>query len=333
MATLLRYRVGFILILALGISILFVPGFASTTTAGLALDRSASIGLLAAGLTVLLISGQLDLSGSAVFALSGIVAVQLQPEIGILPGAAVGVAVGLLAGAVNGILVLWANINSLVATLATMLMFRAVAHFITESQPVSGIDIMFALEISRTIGGLFTFRGLLFLFLILTLHIWLSRTVSGRNVFATGSNPAAARASGIRQSRVHFGAFLFASGLAGLAGVLQSLSVNTGSPAFGADLTIIAITAAVIGGTRIEGGRGSALGTLGGVAVIAILTTSMEFNSVPAYIQQIGIGSILLLLVVLDRTVRTSAPSKHPAPKAGTGSEAVLRNTNREEFQ
>lgn len=332
-ALLLRYRVGVILGLAVIAGILFVPGFLSTTTAGLALDRAASVGLLAAGLTVLLISGQIDLSGGAVFALSGIVAVQLQPEIGILPGAAVAVVVGLLAGAFNGVLVIWAQMNSLVATLATMLIFRALAHAVTESQPVSGIDIMFALEISRTIGGIFTLRGLLFLILIVALHIWLTRTIAGRNVFATGSNAVAARGAGIRQARVHLGAFVFASGLAGLAGVMQSLSVNTGSPTFGANITILAITAAVVGGTRIEGGRGSAMGTLGGVAVIAILTTGMEFNSVPAYFQQTVIGTILLVLVVLDRTVGMPPPSKYPANMAGNGTGAALRTTAREETQ
>lgn len=330
---LLRYRVAVTLAVAVTACVLLVPGFASATTAGLALDRAASVGLLAAGLTVLLISGKIDLSGGAVFALAGIVAVQLQPQIGILPGALVATAVGMAAGALNGALVIWARINSLVATLATMLMFRAMAHLITESQPVSGIDIMFALEISRTIGGIFTLRGILFLCLIVVLHVWLTRTVAGRNVFATGSNVAAARASGIREQRVHFGAFVFASGLAGLAGILQSLSVNTGSPTFGADLTILAITATVVGGTLIEGGRGSALGTLGGVAVIAVLTTGMEFSSVPAYVQQIVIGVILLMIVALDRTIGFGPRRHRPGPGAAVGAGAALRKNKEEETQ
>ncbi len=325
-ALVLRYRVGVILVMSLVACAVLVPGFFSTSTFGLALDRGASMGLLAAGLTLLLISGQIDLSGGAVFALAGIVAVQLQPEFGILAGAVIGVLVGLLAGVINGALVIWVGINSLVATLATMLIFRSAAHWLTDSQPQSGIDIMFALTISQQFFQVFTIRGMLFLGLILALHVWLTRTVGGRNLFASGSNPSAARACGIRQGWIQFNAFVFASGLAGLAGVLQSLSVNTGSPTFGAELTILAITAAVVGGTRIEGGRGSAMGTLGGVAVISILTTGMEFSSVPAFFQQIVIGSMLLVLVVLDRTVGALPTHRDLSKPAGpeTGAKAPI---------
>ena len=96
----------------------------------------------------------------------------------------------------------------------------------------------------------------------------------------------------------------------GVAGVLQSLVTNTGSPVFGSELTVMVIAAVVVGGTRLEGGRGSALGTLGGVLTIGSLTVAMEFQSVPAYIQQVVSGCILILLVVLDRTV-------HIRPGAG----------------
>jgi ribose transport system permease protein len=91
--------------------------------------------------------------------------------------------------------------------------------------------------------------------------------------------------------------------------VLQSLSVNTGSPVFGTELTILALTAVVVGGTRLEGGRATALGTLGGVLTLASLTTAMEFGSVPAYVQEVATGAILLVLVVLDRaaTFRAAA--------------------------
>ena len=320
-----RYRVVFILSASILAALIFVPGFGSVVTAALALDRAASTGLLAVGLTVLLITGQIDLSGGAIFALAGIVAIVLQPYVGIYPAAVLGLVSGLAAGAINGFLVVVLRINSLVATLATMLAFRAIAHWITESQPTSGIDIMFALWVSQTFGAIFTFRSALFLVAIIALHIWLTRAIVGRNLFAVGSSTEAATASGLNASRIRFGAFCFGGLLAGLAGVLQSLSLNTGSPIFGSDLTILAITAVVVGGTRIEGGRGSALGTLGGVLTVAVLTTAMEFNSISAYIQQIVTGSILLLLVALDRTI------KNPGRKVGAGSKEPFRHTASQE--
>ncbi|MBZ9743157.1 MULTISPECIES: ABC transporter permease [unclassified Mesorhizobium] len=310
-----RHRVVIILGLTLIISALVVPGYFSASTLGLGLDRAATIGLIAIGLTVLLIAGQIDLSGGAVFALAGIVSVILQREIGILPAAIVGILVGMLAGAINGALVVGLKVNSLVLTLATMLIFRSLAHWITNSQPVSGADIMLSLALAKIYLDVFTIRSALFIILIVLLHVWLTRTIPGRNVFAVGSNPAAAKESGIASDRIVFLGFVFAGTLAGLAGVLQSLVTNTGSPVFGSELTVAVIAAVVVGGTRLEGGRGSALGTLGGVLTIGSLTIAMEFQSVPAYVQQVGSGLILILLVVLDRAVNTKgrAPGTRPA--------------------
>jgi ribose/xylose/arabinose/galactoside ABC-type transport system permease subunit len=165
---------------------------------------------------------------------------------------------------------------------------------------------MFSLALAKIYLDVFTVRSALFLLAILVLHFWLTRTVSGRNLFAVGSNAIAAEASGISAGKMVFLGFVFASTLAGIAGVLQSLATNTGSPVFGSELTVSVIAAVVVGGTRLEGGRGSALGTLGGVLTIASLTTAMEFQSIPAYVQQVAAGLILILLVVLDRTVRAS---------------------------
>lgn len=309
-----QYRVLIILGLTLAISALVVPGYLAPSTLSLGLDRAATIGLIAIGLTVLLIAGQIDLSGGAVFALAGIASVILQREIGILPAAIVGILVGAFAGAVNGALVVRLKVNSLVLTLATMLIFRSLAHWITNSQPVSGTNIMLSLALAKIYLEIFTIRSALFIVLIVLLHFWLTRTIPGRNVFAVGSNPAAAKESGIASDRIVFLGFVFAGTLAGLAGVLQSLVTNTGSPVFGSELTVAVIAAVVVGGTRLEGGRGSALGTLGGVLTIGSLTIAMEFQSIPTYVQQVVSGLILILLVVLDRAVTTKGRAQGMRP-------------------
>ncbi len=309
-----QHRVIIILGLTLIVSSLVVPGYLATSTLSLGLDRAATIGLIAIGLTVLLIAGQIDLSGGAVFALAGIVSVILQREIGILPAAIVGVLVGTLAGAINGLLVAGLKVNSLVLTLATMLIFRSLAHWITNSQPVTGTDIMLSLAFAQVFLDIFTIRSALFIVLIVLLHFWLTRTVPGRNLFAVGSNPVAAKDSGIASDRILFLGFVFAGTLAGLAGVLQSLVTNTGSPVFGSELTVAVIAAVVVGGTRLEGGKGSALGTLGGVLTIGALTIAMEFQSIPAYVQQVVSGLILILLVVLDRAVTTKGRASGTRP-------------------
>lgn len=299
--SLVRYRVIVILVATLVLAASFVPGFFEGRTLSLGIDRVATMGLLAIGLTVVLIAGQLDLSGGAILALSGIAAIGLQPALGQIPAALVGIAVAMAAGAINGVLVVVLKINSLVATLATMVFFRAVCHLITDSRPVSGTDPFFGIPLTQPVAGTVSARVLLFLALIVLLHFWLTRSVGGRNLFAVGSNAASATASGVRSNAYLFGAFVFSGMMAGVAGVTFSIASNTGSPVFGDTIVLTAIAAVVIGGTRLEGGVGSALGTLGGLLTLAALTTAMEYQSVPAYVQDIVTGCILLLLILLDR--------------------------------
>lgn len=305
---LVQNRLVIILAITLAIGTSMVPSFLTESTLGLSLDRASTIGIIAVGLTVLLLAGQIDLSSGAVLALSGIVAIDAQSALGpsgaVVAGLLVGVAVGLL----NGILVVYLHINSLIATLATMLAVRALAHLVTDSQPVTGPDPLFGLSVGTPMVWVLTQRTVIFLVAILLLAVWLTRTVPGRNLFAIGSNAASATASGIRVNLYLLGSFVFAGFCAGLAGVLQSLSINTGSPVFGDTLTVTVIAAVVVGGTRIEGGRGSALGTLGGVITLAALTTAMEYRSVPAYTQQVVTGAILILLIVLDRAIADQPP-------------------------
>ncbi|GAA1626581.1 ABC transporter permease [Leucobacter chromiireducens] len=298
---LVRYRVIVILVATLGIAATFVPGFLEIGTLSLGLDRAATMGLIAIGLTVVLIAGQLDLSGGAILALSSIAAVGLQGELGQVPAALVGLGVGVAAGCFNGFLVVVLRINSLVATLASMLLFRAICHLITDSRPVSGIDPFFGIPLTQPLVWTFSARVMVFLVLILLLHLWLTRFVAGRNLFAVGSNATSASASGIRSRWYLFGAFVCSGLMAGIAGVTFGVASNTGSPVFGDTIVLTAIAAVVIGGTRLEGGIGSALGTLGGILTLASLTTAMEYQSVPAYVQDIVTGVTLLLLILLDR--------------------------------
>lgn len=306
---LVRRRVVLILIVAVLVSTIAVPGFFEVRTLSLGIDRITTMGLLAVGLTVILIAGQLDLSGGAVLALSSIAAVGLQPQFGQIGAALIGLLVGLVAGTINGFLVVVLRINSLVATLATMVFFRALAHLVTNSKPVSGIDPFFGAFISTPILGTITFRSAVLFILLILLQIWLVRTVPGRNLMAVGSSEPAAAAAGIKTRAYLYGVFVFGGLMAGTAGVVFGLASNTGSPVFGDTIVLVAISAVVIGGTRLEGGVGSAFGTLGGLLTLACLTTAMEYQGVPVYIQDIVTGVVLLVLVVLDRVASSKPPS------------------------
>lgn len=317
---LLRYRLWVILAATVIVGTALVPGFFSLRTLAFSLDTASTIGIVAVGMTVVLIAGRIDLSSGSILSFCGIVMMDLQPVVGPWPAALIGILVGGLAGLLNAGLVIAFGIDSMIATLATMLGIRSLAHLVTNSLPVTGADADFGALVTGNVFGMVTSRVLIFLALILLLHVWLSRTPAGRSLYAVGSNTVAARDSGINAARYVVGAFAFVGLCAGLAGVLLSLNVNTGSPVFGLTVVISAIVAVVMGGTRLEGGRGSALGTLGGVITVGALTTALEYASVPAYVQQIVTGSILIFLIMMDRLALATRTAAVPSSgKQGKG--------------
>ncbi len=296
-----RYRLVVLLVLVLVLGGFTIDDFFSLTTAQSVINRATIVGLLAIGLTPVLIAGQIDLSIGSILSMSGISMIMLQPIIGNIPAAIVGILVGVAIGALNAVIVVVFNIASLVATLATLLIFASLALLLTNSQPVSSPDPLFGLGLTVGVAGIFTPRSLLFVLAALLVFVWLRFTPSGRSLYAVGSNPAAATASGIRANGYLVASFVISGFFAGTAGVIQALSTATGSPVAGSLMLIPAITAVVIGGTRLEGGRGSSLATLGGVVALGALTMVMEFNGIPAYTQAIYTGLILIALITLDR--------------------------------
>lgn len=295
----LRLVVMLISVLVLGG--LVVPDFLTTGTIQAVMDRATVVGFLALGVTPLLICGQIDLSIGSTMSMAGVSAIYFQATLGNLPAAVLGVLVGVLIGAVNAALVVLLKISSLVATLATLLIVASLALLVTNSQPLSSSDPLFGLGLTNLFLVVLSPRSALFVVAALLMFGWLRYTPSGRNMYAVGSNTPAALASGIDPHRTLLAAFLLSGLCSGVAGVLQALSTATGSPVSGSTLLIPAITAVVIGGTRLEGGQGSSLSTLGGVLALGTLTTLMEFQGVAAYVQAIYTGLLLIGLITLDR--------------------------------
>lgn len=326
---LLRHRLWVIVAGTLVLGTALVPGFFSLRTLVFSLDRGSTIGIVAVGMTVVLIAGRIDLSCGSILAFCGILLIELQPIVGSWPAVVIAVAAGALAGLLNAALVVITRIDSMIATLATMLAIRSLAHLVTNSLPVTGLDREFGAAVTGGSVGIFSNRVLLFFGMIALLQVWLTHTPFGRNLYAVGSSTVAARESGINATRYVVGAFAFAGLCAGLAGALLSLNVNIGSPVFGFTVLLSAVMAVVMGGTRLEGGRGSAIGTLGGVVTVGALTTALEYASVPAHIQQIVTGSILILLIVMDRVVpATRMPGLSFPTGEGRAAREVLNQVN-----
>ena len=277
--------------------------FLTVDTLQSVLDRATVVGFLALGLTPLLIAGQIDLSIGSTMTMAGITTIFLQPAVGNVPAALAGLVVGVLIGVINATIVVVFKISSLVATLATLLIFASLALLVTNSQPLSSHDPIFGIGLTADLLAVFTPRSAMFIAAAVLMFVWLRFTPSGRNLYAVGSNAPAATSAGINANGYLVATFVIGGFCGGAAGVLQSLSTATGSPVAGAVMLIPAITAVVIGGTRLEGGRGSSLATLGGVLALGALTTLLEYNGVPSYTQAVYTGLLLILLITLDRIV------------------------------
>lgn len=259
-------------------------------------------GILAVGVTFVLLTGGVDLSLGSLVALTGVVAATFAHTGGLhLPMAVcLGILTGLGCGILNGLVVAKARVAPFIATLGMMTAARGLAYVVSGGRPVSGLHPAFI-----AIGS-GDFLGMPIPVWILAAvaagsTVFLRRTRIGRHLYATGGNEQAARAAGLNVDGIKILAYTVCGALAGLAGVIQAARSTTGQPNTGVMYELDAIAAVVIGGTSLSGGVGGVGGTLLGVLLIGIISSTLDMLSVPSYYQQIVKGFIIVGAVWLDR--------------------------------
>ncbi|MES0097491.1 ABC transporter permease [Mesorhizobium sp. M0019] len=258
------------------------------------------LGVLAMSQTVVIVAGGLDIAVGAIVGLTTVstaMAIQAtgSPAAGILAG----LVLGGLAGLVNGIIITYGRVNAVIATLGTMAIFRGIAFIMSDGQSIAIFSDTFRfIGIGRILG-----LPLLIWILLLTaivFHLFLARSIVGRNIYALGGNPVVARFSGININRYRVGIYIMSGVAAGLAGILLAARTGSGQPVSGSQgLELEAITAAVLGGCALQGGKGTIVGALLGVAIIGVLNNGMILTSVPTFYQLLAKGSLLILAVVI----------------------------------
>ena len=271
--------------------------------------------LLATGLTYVIILGGIDISVGSTMAITGIVAAQICLKIGaelsVFSAMAieiiVGVVVGAILGAFIGWLVAYRFLVPMICTLAMMSALRGLAYIISGGGPVYGLPNSFAVLGSGRIiqNGLFP-NGMIPILVIFTIivvavfHAILTKTVFGRQVFAVGSAPQVAHMCGINVKKVTLECYVICGICAGLAGIAAASKINNGHPATGVGFEMFAIASTVLGGTSLLGGSGSIARAMFGVAIIAVINNGMTLMGISAYWQQVVIGTIIILAVLLD---------------------------------
>jgi ribose/xylose/arabinose/galactoside ABC-type transport system permease subunit len=292
-------RILCILIFLYSLQLLFVPRFATSAALGNVLGRSTLEGMLAAGATVALLMGQIDLSIGSTAALATALAVGMSRSIpeALVIGALVGVAAGLL----NSVLVVVVRINSFIATLGTMIFLRGATYLYTGGQSLTGELLEQSLLMNLPLIGPIAPRVVIMLVVVLTLALLVGPTRWGLELKAIGGDQAAARAAGVPIGRRVLLGFVLAGLAAGVAGGVQGVSLNGATPYLGSSVLLPVLTAVVIGGTSLLGGKGSVIGSLLGVLTLSTLAVGLNLLRIEAPVQQLIIGSILLTLIILER--------------------------------
>jgi ribose/xylose/arabinose/galactoside ABC-type transport system permease subunit len=263
----------------------------------------AILGVLAVAQMVVVISGGLDISiGSTTSLTTVVVAMILRDGVPTFWGVLIALAVGLAAGAVNGLIIVVLSINPIIVTLATFSAFAGLAYVMSNGLQIA-VNGQFFLDLgtSKLLGVPYPV-WVLGVFAILT-HLYIRYTVVGRHVYAMGSNENAARNTGISLARYRLGVYAYSGFAGGVAGLLSVASNGLGeATTAGADQGLTAITAALLGGAALAGGRGSIPGAILGVLLLGVLDNGLVLINANPFYSQIVVGALLIIAVGLQQT-------------------------------
>lgn len=248
--------------------------------------------------TLLMIAGHVDLSVGSAAAVSGMILAQTVNDRGIATGLAFCLAFGLVLGVINGFFVTIVGVNSLITTLGGLATLYGVALLAGNGQTV----MMFGFEWLGTAQP-FSIPLPIIIFAVLAAIgiITLRRTSYGRSLYAIGANPNAARVVGIRSNRILFITFVLSSVSAALAGAVLASQLSAGDPNAAKGLELEVVTAIVLGGASLAGGRGTLLGTVLGLVVIQVLNNGLILLDIPSFWQRIAQGILLIAAVSFDQ--------------------------------
>ena len=285
--------------------------FFSGENFSLILQQVMVVGVIAIGQTLIILTAGIDLSCGMVMALGSIVMTKFAVELGLPTPLAVlaGIGATALFGLANGLLVTKIKLPPFIVTLGTLNIAFAITQLYSNSQTVTDLpEAMTWLGSTFAVGGTNVAYGtLLMLALYLGMWFWLRETGAGRHVYAVGNNPEATRLVGIPTQRVLLGVYVLAGVFYGIASLLAVSRTGVGDPNAGQTENLDAITAVVLGGTSLFGGRGVILGSLIGAVVVGVLRNGLTLMGVSSVYQVLVTGILVILAVAVDQLSRKAA--------------------------
>ena len=312
-----RYELGasgIVLVLAfIGFALLVGSTFTDPFNLSLITQQVMVVGTLAIAQSLVILTAGIDLSVAAIMVFSSIVMGKFAIDAG-LPAwlsLLLGMLVGAACGAFNGVLITRFKLPPFIATLGTLSIFEALKIYLSESQTIRAQDVESQAGILQWLGkgfdiggfrvnvGVLTMLGLFFV-------VWfaLNWTAWGRHVYAVGNDPAAARLVGIRTDRVLLSVYVVAGLICGIAAWILIGRTGAIGPQNGVGLELDSITACVIGGISLFGGRGSVFGALIGAVIVGIFRNGLALYGLDALWQDFSIGFLILIAVAVDHWIR-----------------------------
>jgi fructose transport system permease protein len=282
--------------------------FFSGENFSLILQQVMVVGVIAIGQTLIILTAGIDLSCGMIMALGSIVMTKFATDLGLPAPLAVlaGIGVTTLFGVLNGLLVTRVKLPPFIVTLGVFNIAFAITQLYSGSQTVTEVPtLMTWLGSTFPLGGTNVAYGtVLMILLYLGVWFWLRETPSGRHVYAVGNNPEATRLVGIPPERVILGVYALSGVFYGIASLLAVARTGVGDPNAGQTEALDAITAVVLGGTSLFGGRGVVLGSLIGAVVVGVLRNGLTLMGVSSVYQVLITGILVILAVTVDQLSR-----------------------------
>jgi ribose/xylose/arabinose/galactoside ABC-type transport system permease subunit len=283
------------------------PAFFSPANLSNILLQASVITLVTVGMTFVIILGGIDLSVGSIVALCGIVAAA-QLKSGMPTSVAVlgALLTGGTCGAISGCLTGFGKVPPFVSTLGVMSVARGLALLLSEGRSISGFGPTFLGIASLSLGGV-PAPVIILAFICVAAYVTLRFTYWGLRVYGIGGNPRAAWLSGIGVGKYNVQVYMLSGILCGLASVVLTSRLDSALPTAGTGYEMDAIAAVVIGGAPLSGGRGSLIGSLFGALLLAVLKNGFTLLNISPYFQQLFVGAIIVIAVLVDSTHKESS--------------------------
>src|SRR4051794_17379138 len=300
----------FVLLLAVLYFSVTADRFLAPANLSLIVQQVMVVGTLGIAQTLVILTAGIDLSVGAIMVLSSILMAKLSANAGVpgLLALLLGFAVGTACGALNGGLVTRLKLPPFIVTLGTLNIFFALNLYISKSETIRGTDMSsLLLWTGKTInlgGTLITYGSILMLVLFAAFAWVLKNTAWGRHVYAAGDDAEAARLAGVRTDRVLLSVYLVGGLICAVAGWMLIGRIASASPQAGTSANLDSITAVVIGGTSLFGGRGRVVGTLIGALIVGVLRNGLTLTGVDVLWQDFAVGVLIIAAVAIDQWIR-----------------------------